>query len=183
LKSVLVTSAIPAEGKSYVAANLAHSFVRESGRLVLLMDADLRRPQLHVALGAPASPGLSDYLREEADEVSIIQHGSRSNLFFAPAGTPSNINPAELINNGRLQALLGRMAEIFDWIILDSPPTLPVVDAGLLANLSDGVLLVVRASLTPCEAARKACSEFNKDKLVGVVLNHAEISAGHAAYY
>ena len=88
-------------------------------------------------------------------------------------------NPAELVANGRLKALLNRVEALFDWIIIDSPPAVPVSDAGLLANYCDGVLMVVRANATPFDIARKAREEFG-DKLLGVVLNGIE--AGSLAY-
>jgi protein-tyrosine kinase len=181
LRTLLVTSALPTEGKTYVASNLAQAFVRQNGRCALLIDADLHCPQLHVPFGAASCPGLSDYLRGEATEISIIQQGAKEDLFFIPAGNPGS-HPTELIGNGRLKVLLERMTPLFDWIILDSPPTLPVTDASLLARLCDGVLLIVRAAHTPHEAAQKACMEFREQNLVGIVLNRAEEGAAHSGY-
>jgi protein-tyrosine kinase len=170
LSKLLVTSALPKEGKSFTAANLAQVIVRQQGRRVLLVDADLRNPQLHTLLGAEAGPGLADYLQSEADEFSVIQSGPMKNLFLIPAGRKDE-NPAELVGNGRLKLLLNRLEPLFDWIIIDSPPAALVSDAGLLANYCDGVLLVVRSNNTPVDAARRAAQEFASDKLVGVVLN------------
>ena len=170
LSKLLVTSALPKEGKSFTSANLAQVIVRQHGRRALLIDADLRNPQLHNLLGADAGPGLSEYLRGEADEYSILQTGSMENLFLIPAGR-TNSNPAELLANGRMKVLLNRLGPIFDWIIIDSAPAVPVSDAAVLANDCDGVLLVVRSNSTPVDAARRARKEFADRNVVGVVLN------------
>ncbi len=170
LSKLLVTSALPKEGKSFTAANLAQVIVRQHGRRALLIDADLRNPQLHNLLGAGSGPGLSEYLQSATDELSIIQRGPMENLFLISAGLDIG-NPAELVSNGRMKFLLSRLEAMFDWIIIDSPPAVLVSDAALLANYCDGVLLVVRSNNTPVEAARRARKEFTDHNVVGVVLN------------
>ncbi len=183
LKKLLVSSSLPKEGKSFVAANLAQVMVKQHGRRVLLIDADLRGPKLHECLGAPNQPGLSDYLMGQRDEFSIVQRGLMENLFFIPAGTQVS-TPAELVANGRLKFLLTRVEALFDWIIIDSPPAVPVSDASLLANFCDGVLLVVRSNITPFDVARKARAEFRDKQLVGVVLNGIDEDASpYSSYY
>lgn len=183
LKTLLVTSALPKEGKSFTAANLAQVLVRQHGRRVLLIDADLRAPRLHLMLGTTAGPGLSEYLQGKNDEFSIMQRGDRENLFFIPSGTALE-DPAEMVGNGRLKMLLQRVAPLFDWIIIDSPPTMPVSDATVLAKACDGVLLVVRSNSTPSDVARKARMEFPDDVLVGAVLNGTSKDAmPYARYY
>jgi len=179
LKKILVTSALPKEGKSFTAANLAQVMVRQHGRRVLLIDADLRGPRLHLMLGTASAPGLSDYLQGANDEFSIMQRGALENLFLIPSGREVS-NPAELVANGRLKFLMQRVEPLFDWIIIDSPPAVPVSDASLLANSCDGVLMVVRSNATPVEMARKARQEFPDKVLVGVVLNGT--SGDEAAY-
>ncbi len=182
LQTVLITSALPAEGKTFVSANLAQAMVRQQGRRVLLIDADLRRPQQHEVLGASSKPGLSEYLRGGLDEVAVLQRGPLENMFFI-AGGRQDANPAELIANGRLKTLLQRVAPLFDWIILDSPPAVPVSDASLLAGSCDGVVLVVRAGDTPLEMAQKAQQEFADKPVVGVVLNRADEKSPYTSYY
>lgn len=183
LKKVLVTSSLPKEGKSFVAANLAQALARQQGRRVLLIDADLRASRLHLALGTSATPGLSEYLLGEADEFGIMQRGTMENLLFIPAGR-STSNPAEMIANGRLSILLGQAEPLFDWIVIDSPPAVPVSDAGLIANHCDGVLMVVRSDATPSDVARKARAEFDDKLLLGVVLNGIKRgSAEYSRYY
>ncbi len=182
LKRILVTSALPQEGKSFVAANLAQVLVRQHGRRVLLIDGDLRVARLHTALGTTSSPGLADYLLGESDEFSIMQRGSMENLFFLPSGRTVT-HPAELIANGRLKVLLQRVEQLFDWIIIDSPPAVPVSDASQLANFCDGVLMVVRSNATPYDTAQKARQEFQGKTLVGVVLNGITRSDSYSRYY
>ncbi|HEY6768487.1 MAG TPA: CpsD/CapB family tyrosine-protein kinase [Candidatus Sulfotelmatobacter sp.] len=183
LKSVLVTSALPREGKSFTSANLAQVLVRQHGRRVLLIDADLRAPRLHQMLGTLSSPGLSDYLQGKSDELSAMQRGPLENFFFMPSGTPIG-DPSELVGNGRMKTLLQRVGPLFDWIIIDSPPAVPVSDSGVLAKACDGVLLVVRSNSTPFDAARRAREEFPDQLLVGMVLNGTSTQvAPYSRYY
>lgn len=182
LRRVLVTSSLAAEGKTFVATNLVRSIIRQADRRVLLIDADLRAPRLHMSLGAPSSPGLSDYLLGAADEFAIVQQSVSNNLCFIPCGSKVS-NPSELLLSDRMRLLLERVTPAFDWVILDSSPALPVHDASSLAGLCDGVLFVVRAGETDHEAARKACMEFREKNLLGVVLNQVENSGDQEGYY
>jgi protein-tyrosine kinase len=183
LRTVLITSSVPAEGKTFVTNNLAQAIVRQPDRRALIIDADLRCARMHVSLGAPSAPGLTDYLRGEADEVSIIQHGLEGSLCFIPGGNEVT-NPSELLSNGRLKKLLDRLAPVFDWVLLDSPPCVPVADASILADVCDGVLLVVKAGSTPLDVAQRACQEMSGRNVVGVVLNAAEEAQMYgSAYY
>jgi len=182
LRSLLITSALPAEGKSFVAANLSQVISRQHERRTLLIDADLRKSRLHVPLGAPHAPGLAEYLHGDLDEYGVIQQSPVHGLYFIPGGEPAS-NPAELLGNGRFQQLLGCAASVFDWVIIDSPPAIPVADASMLARLVDGVLFVVRAGFTPYDLAQKSCDEFRDKHLVGAVLNRMERSSGHSYYY
>jgi capsular exopolysaccharide synthesis family protein len=182
LRTILVTSSLAGEGKTFVTSNLAQAIVRQPDRRALIIDADLRRSHLHVPLGAPSAPGLTDYLRGEADEMTVIQHGDEGDLCFI-AGGNEVANPSELLSNGRLKTLLERVTPIFDWIILDSPPCIPVADASVLAELCDGILMVVRAGVTPSEAAQKACQELRKRNVLGVVLNAMKESDEYGTYH
>jgi capsular exopolysaccharide synthesis family protein len=173
LQSLLITSALPAEGKTFVTHNLGQAVVRQKERRALLIDADLRCSRLHMPLGAPTTPGLSDYLRGDADMLSVIQHGSEGNLCFIPGGTLVS-DPSELLANGRLKTLLNRVASAFDWIVIDSPPCLPVADANILAEVCDGILLVVRAQSTPSAVVKKAGKELQGRNVLGVVMNGVE---------
>lgn len=183
LKKILVTSALPKEGKSFTSANLAQVLVRQHGRRVLLIDADLRAPRLHTMLGTTSTPGLANYLQGSADEFSIMQRGPMENLFFIPSGQQIS-DPAELVANGKLKVLLQRVEPLFDWIIVDSPPAVPVSDASILAKVCDGVLMVVRSNATPVDLARRAREEFPDQALVGVVLNGTDNdTSAYSRYY
>jgi capsular exopolysaccharide synthesis family protein len=182
IRRILVTSSLPAEGKTFVVNNLAHAIVRQPDRRVLIIDADIRCSRLHVPLGAPSAPGLTDYLRGEADEMAIIQHGLEANLCLIPGGNEVT-NPSELLSNGRLRTLLERLTPVFDWVILDSPPCVPVADASLLADLCDGILLVVRSGVTPVDVAQRAGQELQGKNVIGVVLNAAEETGNNHSYY
>jgi capsular exopolysaccharide synthesis family protein len=182
LRTLLITSSVAGEGKTFVASNLARSIVHQSERRVLVIDADLRCPRLNAVLGAPPAPGLSDYLLGETDEPSIIQYGGEGNLCLIPCGNRV-AHPSELLSNGRLKTLLDRVGPAFDWVILDSPPCLPVADAGIVAPCCDGVLLVVRAEFTPSAMILKSRQELKQRNVVGVVLNAASDHARYGAYY
>ena len=182
LKRILITSSTPAEGKTFVAANLAQSFIRQENRRVLLIDSDLRASRLHLHVGGAETPGLTDYLRGDADEFQVTQVEKDGNLCFIPGGSEVS-NPSELLHSDRMRHLLERMSLIFDWIILDSPPALAVHDASILADMCDGVLFVVRAGSTDFEMATKATSEFREKNMLGVVLNRVDKSDYYGGYY
>ena len=184
IRKILVTSSVPQEGKTFVTSNLAQSIVRKAGIRVLMIDADLRVPRLHLPFGAPALPGLADYLCGEADEAQVTQVGPDGNLCLIAAGHRVP-NPSEILHSDRMRRLLENMSRMFDWVILDSPPTVGVHDSSILADMCDGVLFVVRAGSTDFEVAEKASSEFREKNLLGVVLNRVDRSEtyGYGGYY
>ena len=184
LQTLLITSPMPGEGKTFVAANLAQVIVWQHERHVLLIDGDLRSSKLHQSLGVSATPGLSDYLKGDVDEFGVVRRGPLENFFFIPAGTAVP-NASELIGNGRLRMLLKRLAAAFDWIIIDSPPAIPVADARLIAECCDGVLLVLQTGETPGDLAQLAYGEFRAKRFVGVVMNRVEPRStyGYKYYY
>jgi len=182
LKKVLITSGVAAEGKTFVAANLAQSIIQQPELRVLLIDADLRSSRQHLLFGAQSCPGLSDYLRGDADEYAVIQKGSSENLFLIPGGNLVS-NPSELLLSDRMKQLLNTVAQVFDWIIIDSPPTLPVHDASVLADLVDGVLFVIRAGSTDAEIVERTAAEFQGKNLLGVVLNRVQKADSYGEQY
>src|SRR5215472_6934501 len=182
LKKVLITSGVAAEGKTFVASNLAQSIVQQPELRVLLIDADLRSSRLHLLFGATSCPGLSDYLRGEADEYAIMQKGMSENLFLIPGGSLVS-NPSELLLSDRMKQLLNAVTPCFDWIIVDSPPTLPVHDASVLAELVDGVLFVIRAGSTDVDIVERTAAEFHGENLLGAVLNQVEKSDSYGDEY
>lgn len=173
LRTVLITSASPGDGKSFIAANLAQILVQQPGRRVLLIDADMRWSRLHLSLGAPVTPGLTEYLEGEADELTVMQRGQMENLYFIAGGRHAT-NPSELVANGRLNNLLQLASPLFDWIIVDSPPAMAVSDPRVMSDLCDGVLLVVAADKGSYEIVQKTTQQFKGKRLLGVVLNRAE---------
>lgn len=181
LRRLLITSSIAAEGKTFVASNLAQSIVQQPERRVLLIDADLRAPRLHSSFGAPRFPGLTDYLRGDADEYNVIQKGMEENLCLIAAGNQVS-KPSELLLSERMRNLLDLVTPMFDWVIIDSPPALPVHDSSILAGMTDGVLLVLRAGVTPMAAAEKAAAEFKQKKLLGVIFNQVKASDSYGDY-
>jgi capsular exopolysaccharide synthesis family protein len=183
LRTVLVTSAVPGEGKTFISGNLAQALAQQGDERVLLIDTDLRRPRQHVLLGAPSSPGLADFLRGNPENpLSIIQRGRIENLFLIPGGVPAG-DASELVAGARLRELLGQLTPLFHWIILDSPPVLSVSDAAVLSGLCDGVIFVVKAGSTALEVSRRGCDEFQGKNLLGVVLNSAAEDASYGQYY
>jgi capsular exopolysaccharide synthesis family protein len=196
LKTILVSSGLPAEGKTFVAANLAISLARNKNNTVLLIDADLRKPAMHRLLGTPSLPGLAEFLSGSARAREVMQRNQHSHinlegqswqmpdLTFIPAGEGGD-HSSELVANHRIEDLIATLSPHFDWIIIDSPPVLVVADAIDLARAADAVLLVARAAQTPYNVAQRAQSAFANSRLLGFVLNavkDAPRSGGYCYY-
>jgi len=171
---LLITSALPMEGKTLTAVNLATAMAKaEHG--VLLVDSDIRRPSLHKIFQVPAEPGLSNFLVGEVDELPVVGT-SVPGLFFTPSGhTPPN--PSELLGSARMEEFLARAQKEYGRVILDSPPLMSVTDGAILATLAEGVLLVVKAEAVPRKIAREARDYLAgvKAHLLGVVLNDVHV--------
>jgi len=193
LKSILVSSGLPQEGKSFVAANLAISFARHKANRVLLIDGDMRRSSLHKLLGAPAGPGLTEYLAGKATFAEIMQrpkpsepghplpHGLVS-LVFIPGGHAGD-KAADLSGNRRFDRLIADASPHFDWIVVDSSPVNLVSDGVNLARSCDGVLLIARGGTTKYEVAQRALAELKASKVLGFVLNAVEDPPHTGGYY
>ncbi len=193
MKTILIASGMPSEGKSFVAANLAVSLARNSVNNILLIDGDMRRPTLHNLLGASDSPGLSDYLEGSLGVMDVMQRDSNlevadgagvngiSNLTFIPSGKAKD-NSSELVANHRIEVLIAAVSSHFDWILIDSPPALAVTDAIDLGRAADAVLLVARGASTPYEVARRTQAAFSKSRILGFVLNDVK-NAPHKGSY
>jgi protein-tyrosine kinase len=173
ISSILVSSAMSKEGRSFVAANLSHALAQQPDKHVLLIDGDMRKPALHDYFGASAEPGLSDYLAGRVDAGAVIQRGPIRGLFFVPSGG-ATIESAELLANGRLKALIKRAAR-FDWIVIDSPATSVACDASIMADACDGVLLVVQATKTPAVLAERAVQQFAGRPILGAIVNRSDL--------
>ena len=181
LKKVLVTSTIPEEGKSLVAANLAGVLARRKKQRVLLIEGDLRRPTLSQQFGLRRLEGLSEWLQSDSQDVANIYHLEGPDFWLMPAGLPP-ANPLELMQSGRLAALMAQLSPLFDWIIVDSPPLLPLADTTVWARMTDGALLVVRQGKTEKAPLQRGLEILKKADLLGVVLN-ASSDGNHHNYY
>ena len=181
LKKLLITSAIPEEGKSTVAANLATILARKQQPKILLLDGDLRRPSLSKQFGLGKLPGLSEWLHGEPRPITHIYRLEGPNLWFLPSGHPPE-NPLELMQSGRLSKLMEQLAAWFDWIIIDSPPVLPLADTSVWARLADGILLVTREGTTKRRPLQSGLQALEQSKLLGAVVN-SSASTDHTNYY
>jgi capsular exopolysaccharide synthesis family protein len=180
LKKVLVTSSIAEEGKSLVTANLAGVLARRKQR-VLLIEGDLRRPVLAWQFGLGRLAGLSEWLQGNHESVSNIYRLRDFNFWMMPAGTPPT-NPLELMQSGNLSRLMSLIGDLFDWIIVDSPPLLPLADTTVWARVTEGTLLVARVGKTEKDQLQHALDLVKESDLLGVVLNGADES-NYTSYY
>jgi protein-tyrosine kinase len=184
IRAIVVTSPSKGDGKSLTAANLALTMAQELHQRVLLLDADLRRPSVASLFGLPEGPGLSDVLMGAADLDSALAHLPDQHLTVMPAGAPA-AQPAELLGSTGMRRVLDALRGRFDRIILDMPPVGPLADVHVVTPLADGLLMVVRAGITPKPAIEQALSGLDMGKVLGLVLNAAEGSTeayGEAGY-
>ncbi|MFN8008872.1 MAG: CpsD/CapB family tyrosine-protein kinase [Terriglobia bacterium] len=182
LKTILVTSAAPAEGKTLTSLNLSLAIAQEIDQNVLLIDSDLRRPSVHKTIGVPNGRGLSEFLRSEAPSNEFIQETTIPNFFLVPAGGIAE-KPTELLNTHRMKSFLATAADRFDWVILDSPPFVSLADSEILSSLVDGVLIVVRARQTPADVIAKSKDFARGKNILGIIFNGVEDSKGAQYYY
>jgi len=183
VRHIMVTSASPSEGKTLVAANIAAA-IAQTGKKVLLVDADMRKPAIHKIMEADQTPGLTNLLVGEGASCieDVVRPTDVPNLSYIPCG-PAPPNPAELIGCERMKVLLARMVELYDRVILDTPPVVNVTDAAVLCNEAHGVVFVVRGFRTQREIARRALEilAHSNARLLGAVLNNVDVPRG--AYY
>jgi capsular exopolysaccharide synthesis family protein len=170
IKKLLITSTLPEEGKSLVAANLAATLARRKQQKVLLLEGDLRRPVLSRQFGHPHIPGVTEWLYEGSKPIDSIYYLDSPGFWFLPAGRPPE-NPLELMQTGKLSSLLVQLTASFDWIIIDSPPLLPLADTSVWARFADGVLLVVREGKTEKRQLQRGLAALDRKNLLGVVVN------------
>jgi protein-tyrosine kinase len=184
LHSLVVTSASPAEGKSFTAVNLALA-QSQLEQPVLLADLDLRRPVIHNLLQCERTPGLSDFLLSEQPLEQCIRRIEGTNLYFLPAGSPVK-NPLELLNMRHVKQTLDGLRKIFNWVILDTPPLLFSADANLLATMTDGSIIVVRIGSTTYDSVIRAMQTLCENNVLGIVANGAragELYSKYTYYY
>ena len=194
LQSLLVSSGVPQEGKSFIAANLALSLALHKGSKVLLIDGDMRRSTLQEYFGCEAHPGLSDYLSGKCDLTDAMQRPSQAssparliapflnNLVLIPGGSVGD-RAADLAGSPRFEEMLRLANENFDWIIVDSSPVIPVSDSVSMGRACDAVLLVARQGITSYTVAQRAQHELKASNIIGFVLNAVKNPPSPDSYY
>ncbi len=184
LRTVVVSSASPAEGKTFVALNLALAQSQLEAP-ILMIDLDLRRPTVHELLRIDRTPGFSDFLMGEKPLDECIRHIEGTNLYVLPAGTLAR-NPLELLNQRQVKLLLDNLRRVFGWVIMDTPPLLFSADANLLATMTDGTILVVRIGSTTYDNIVRAMQSLCENNVLGIVANGAragELYSKYTYYY
>ncbi len=184
VRTLVVTSPLPGEGKTTTAGNLA-VVMAQGGSQVLLVDLDLRSPNVHRLFGISNSAGLTNLLVEDRSLESVVQKDSIGNLDILTTG-PIPPNPAELVGSKKFAMFIEEMKTVYDYIILDSSPCVAYTDSVLAGRISDGVLLVISATIGRMDAAVQAKKNFEKvgAKIIGVVLNGVNKShLGYSSYY
>ena len=172
LRTILVTSTAPGEGKSFVSANLAISLAQGMDQYCLMVDCDLRRPTLAKLFGMENDPGLSDYLQARREIATIMQKTSVEKLSLLASGRPP-VNPSELLGSSRMQGLVQEISSRYDdrFIIFDSPPIQAASETAVLAKQVDGVVLVVRWGASGRDHVKRLVEDIGKEKIIGVVFN------------
>jgi len=188
-RTILITSSLPGEGKTFVAANLAVSIAQSIDEYVILMDCDLRRPRLHHMLGFSNTDGLHEYLTEKKALPDVLIRTRFEKLSLLSAGNPSP-NPSELLLSTRMKNLFekvkGRNRDRF--IIIDAPPTQITAEAAVLSNYTEGTIFVVMAGKSPRAMIHRNIEDLGKTKIIGIVFNgynksHKSYNKYYKKYY
>ncbi len=180
LKKILITSTIPQEGKSTVAANLACTLARRKQHKTLLLEGDLRRPTAAEKFGLGRLPGLCEWLSGQAENINLYRLESLG-FWILPAGSAPE-NPLELMQSGKMANLMLQLEAWFDWIVIDSPPVLPLADASIWSRMADGILLVTRRGVTEKQQLQRGLEAIERSKLLGALVNSSS-NAAHSDYY
>jgi Mrp family chromosome partitioning ATPase len=184
LKSLLVTSPLPGEGKSTVSLNLATVLCEKGAVPVLLLEGDVHRPALFKRLGLEPWPGLTECYKRGDDPMLAIRRIEPLGFYLLPAGQPLEDSVSFLQSNFTAQLIKGLLSTSFSWIVIDSPPTTPVADILALKAQADGTMLVARAGVTPREAIEESTRILGRDHVLGIILNGAEgLHRTYSKYY
>lgn len=181
LRTLVISSASPAEGKSFTSTNLALTQAQLTDKRVLLADFDFRRPTVDKTFQIPASPGITDYLRGLQPLSKVIRKIDTTNLYVMTAGEAVP-NPLELLNLRVCKSLLDSLRDAFDWVIIDSPPLLFAADGNLLSTMCDGTILVVRIGSTTVETVSRAQQSLCENNVLGIVVNGARRGELYSKY-
>jgi capsular exopolysaccharide synthesis family protein len=182
LKKVLVTSTIPQEGKSMVAANLACTLALKTTQRTLVLEGDLRRPALSQMFGLGRNAGISEWLEGDRSLATSIYRLEGPNIWILPAGSAPS-NALELLQSRRLSSLMDQLTDLFDWIIIDSPPVLPLADTSVWMRLADGILLTTRQGTTEKRKLQRGLEAVESKKLIGALVNSSRHAAATDYYY
>ena len=186
LKSLVITSPMPQDGKSTVAMNLATVLAERGKQRVLLIEADLHRPTLAQSLGIPVRAGLAECLESGLDPMLALTRLEPLGWYLLQAGKPKG-HPTEILQSGAFVQVMETLSPLFDWILIDTPPVAPLTDALYIARIADASLLVLRAGCTPQEAADEALSLLGPGRVAGIIFNGAEglnrLYAKYSGYY
>jgi capsular exopolysaccharide synthesis family protein len=182
LKRILVTSSVPQEGKSTVAANLACTLARRARQRTLILDGDLRRPSLSNIFGLGKTSGICEWLQGDSGPAESIYFLEEAGLWILPAGSTPR-NPLELMQSGRLSSLMDQLTAWFDWIVVDTPPILPLADTSVWMRVVDGALLVTRQGTSEKRQLQRGLEAIEKSKLIGALLNCSSNTAHNDYYY
>ena len=176
-KSIMITSAIPGDGKSFVSSNLAISISQGIEDHVLLIDADIRNPSIGKYFNIERHEGLSEYLAKGSDVSKNFVKTPVEKLTVLPAGTPPR-NPTELLTTQKMKALLGEVAKRYDdrYIIIDSAPPSLAPETAAISQYVDGIIIVIKAGKTPRSAVSEVIEQLGKEKILGLVLNYSDQS-------
>ncbi|WP_162601143.1 tyrosine-protein kinase family protein [Occallatibacter savannae] len=181
LKKVLITSSIPQEGKSLTAANLACTLALRTQQKVLLLEGDVRRPTQSKIFGLPNKPGICEWLNGERAIVKSMYKLDGPGIWILPAGQATG-ESLDLLQSGRAIPLMEQLTDWFDWVVIDSPPILPLADTSVWTNLADGILLVARQGTTQKRQLKRGLEALGNQRVIGAVLNSAK-GISHADYY
>ena len=181
IQSIVVTSSGPSEGKSTVLINLAIT-IAQSGKKVVVIDCDLRKPTVHKKIGLPNAEGLTNLLIQDKKCDELVQPTNIPNLFVLTSG-PTPPNPAELLGTKKMRQVFGELKQTFDMVLIDAPPVIAVTDAQILSTIVDGTLIVASYGNTEKLALIKSKELLDKvgAKILGVVLNKVSLKSDH--YY
>ena len=173
LNSLQLTSSVINEGKTFVSANLGVTLAKYSGSKTLLIEGDLHRPTMAAMFGLKGLQGLSDWWSGRNQDITrFLVRFTGTGLWFLPAGKACD-RPSEILRSAELAEAFAQLSGQFDWVVVDSTPMLPVIDANLWSRLVDGTLLVVREGLAPLKSLKKGLQSLDNPKLIGVVVNEA----------
>lgn len=181
IKKLVVTSTTPEEGKSLVAANLAVALAQRRQQKVLLVEGDLRRPSLGLTFGIKKLPGLSEWVQDGSSPAARLYYLEEPGFWLLPAGSAPD-NALALMQPGKLSEILAQLSTWFDWIVIDSPPLLPLADTSVWMRLADGVLVVAREGKVERRQFKKGLEAVKTSSLIGIVLNDAT-TADQSDYY